>query len=258
VAIFFGFYHGKLLLLYLNDPAFIVTEANRPIIMFPPFPFLVASCFLRFIINRIRADRREKEQKAEALASELKFLRSQISPHFLFNVMTNLVSLARLKSDLLEPTLIRFSEMLRYTLYETNEEKFPVSKEIEYLKNYVDLQMLRFGEDVDLKMNIRTDDPDCIIEPMLLIPFVENAFKHGIGIVAGPFIHIDLKVEQSLLYFKVTNNYTQHNTSRDQNSGIGLANVRNRLQLLYGKRHELTIKDNSDLYIVELKLHLVC
>jgi sensor histidine kinase YesM len=172
--------------------------------------------------------------------------------------MTNLVSLARQKSDILEPTLIRLSDLLRYMLYETNEDRFPVGKEAEYLKNYVELQKLRFGDDVLVTMNDQTDQPSCTIEPMLLIPFVENAFKHGIGLVEDPFIDIHLQVNKGHLIFRVSNNYNKENLSKDKNSGIGLVNVKNRLDLLYGNDYSLAIKDSNGIYIVELKLDLVC
>jgi two-component system LytT family sensor kinase len=225
---------------------------------FPPIPFLIASIIYRLITDRIQAEQAEKEAQAERLASELKFLRSQVSPHFLFNVLTNMVSLARKKSDQLEPALIQLSDMLRYMLYETDGERFPVTKEIEYLRNYIELQQLRFGEDVRVQVDIDNDNPFCTIEPMLLIPFVENAFKHGIGLVKDPYIKIALQVKEQYLHFRVVNNYNRDNVSKDAGSGIGLANVRNRLRLLYGDKHTLTIQDNGEVYDARLKLALSC
>lgn len=257
-ALIVGSYHGKLFLLRLWDPSFIVTEINARIIFFPPVPFLIASFIFRLIANRIRFERAEKERKAERLASELKFLRSQVSPHFLFNVLANMVSLARKKSELLEPALIQLSDLLRYMLYETDDSQFPVVKEIEYLKNYIELQQLRFGEDVDVQVEIQNGQPDCTIEPMLLIPFVENAFKHGIGMVKEPFINIFLEIRSQQLSFTVSNNYNRENLSKDKNSGIGLVNVKNRLELLYKNHYNLVIKDNGEIYTVELNLHLKC
>lgn len=255
-SIFPIFFFSKLFFIRLVDPAFFISDKNNAILFYPPFPFLLAGFIFGFIRSRIKAEKEEKELKAEALASELKFLRSQISPHFLFNVMTNLVSLARQKADSLEPTLIRLSEMLRYMLYETSEDKFPISKEVEYLQNYVELQKMRFGDDVDVAMQVN-GERHCSIEPMLLIPFVENAFKHGIGLVEKPFINILVDVKDSTLLFTVTNNYTRNN-SKDKNSGIGLLNVQNRLKLLYGNRHKLSIHDDGELYTIELKLEILC
>lgn len=255
VAIFILTYHLKLFFLEFN-PGFQMTKMNRGVVLFPPLPFLIASTIFRFISNRIRFERMEKEKKAERLASELKFLRSQVSPHFLFNMMTNMVALARQKSDLLEPSLIKLSDFLRYMLYESNEEKFSVNKEIENLRNYISLQQLRFGEDVKIDINIENECPDCFIEPMLLVPFIENAFKHGIGMVKDPFINIHLHLKETTLYFEVKNNYNSLNVSKDKNSGIGLANVKNRLELLYAGKYRLHLTDKEGIFTVQLNLDL--
>ncbi|HMI59777.1 MAG TPA: histidine kinase [Puia sp.] len=251
-----GSYYAKIFLLKTADPLFEVTASNSRLILYPPIAFLLAGLIFRFIMDRVESERREKERKAERLSSELKFLRSQISPHFLFNIMTNMVSMARQKSDQLESSLIRLSELLRYMLYESNEDKFPVSKEIGYLRSYIELQQLRFGEDLDLQLEIKEGADDCTIEPMLLVPFVENAFKHGIGLVEQPYINIGLRVDQQQLSFVVANNYNNRDLSKDKNRGIGLENVSNRLNLLYPGRHKLVINDNGGIYTVQLNLDL--
>lgn len=251
-------YFGKLFFLQLNDPSFHPSHINNGIILFPPIPFIIAGIIFRIITGRIHAEKLQKEQQAERLATELKFLRSQVSPHFLFNMMTNMVSLARQKSDLLEPSLIKLSDMLRYMLYESGEEKFTVSNEISYLKNYIELQQLRFGDDVEVELKIDNEQPDCYIEPMLLIPFVENAFKHGIGMVRNPYIHMFITIREQTLFFNVINSYNKKNLSKDKNSGIGLENVKNRLQLLYPGKYTLSIKDKDDVFNAELKLNLAC
>src|SRR5207244_10313123 len=138
-------------------------------------------------------------------------LRSQINPHFLFNMMANMVSLARQKSNLLEPALIKLCDLLRYMLYQPGKEKLPVSDEITYLKSYIELQQLRFGDSVQVQQDFKNSAEDCFIEPMLLVPFIENAFKHGIGITREPFISIQLETSHDQLFFRVTNNYNnQH------------------------------------------------
>ena len=160
VAIIITAYHTKVYFLQL-DPGFQSSEENKRVIVFGLMPFLFASIIFRLISDRIRFERMEKEARAERLDAELKFLRSQISPHFLFNMMTNMVSLARQKSDLLEPSLIRLSELLRYMLYDSIEEKISVSKEIDHIQNYVALQQLRFGEDVSVNLEIKNDCAEC-------------------------------------------------------------------------------------------------
>lgn len=244
---------AKVFFLQLN-PGFQFTAVNKRLIFFPVAPFLFASIIFRLVYDRIRFERMEKEARAQRLDAELKLLRSQVSPHFLFNMLTNMVSLARHQSKLLEPSLIQLSELLRYMLYESNEEKIAVSKEIEHIQNYVSLQQLRFGEDVMVELQIQNDYPEGMIEPMLLVPFIENAFKHGIGMVKDPFIKISIMVKEPMLTFSVENNYSTSNQSKDRHSGIGLANVQNRLELLYASNYQLKIADQAGIYSV----HLYC
>lgn len=245
----------KVFLLNLNGN-FHLTFQNIRVIFFGVLPFIIASIIFRLVSDRIKSAKLEKEANEERMATELKFLRSQVSPHFLFNMMTNMVSLARQKSELLEPSLIKLSELLRYMLYDSGEERIRVDKEIENLENYLALQHLRFGDDVLVESKIDNDCAECFVEPMLLIPFIENAFKHGIGLVKNPFIKIDLSVNQTHLDFKTINNYNDANLSKDKNSGIGLANVNNRLQLLYPGKHRLDIIDTDNIFTVHLKLTL--
>ncbi len=251
-------YYIKLGVVKWVFPEFILTPFNNRILFFPPIPFLLASFIFRYITDRARAEKLEKERRSEQLVSELRFLRSQVSPHFLFNMMTNMVSLARQKSELLEPSLLKLSDLLRYMLYDANKDRFLLSQEISYLRSYTELQQLRFGEDLKLTMEIGGHEPDCYIEPMLLLPFVENAFKHGIGMVPNPFINISLVLRDNKLYFTVTNNYNRSNHSKDESSGIGLANVKNRLNLLYPGKYDLSIEDNGNIHAVKLNLDMSC
>lgn len=248
---------AKSVILGMLHPDFQFTVYNRRMIYFPLVPFLFASIIYRLVYDRIRFERMEKEAQAQRLDAELKLLRSQVSPHFLFNMLTNMVSMARLRSNLLEPSLIRLSELLRYMLYESNEEKIAIGKEIEQIENYVSLQQLRFGEDVAISLNIQNEYPEGMIEPMLLVPFIENAFKHGIGMVKDPFIQIGLVVKDRQLDFRVVNNYNPANHSKDRHSGIGLNNVKNRLALLYANNYQLSIDDKDDIYSVHLNCKLL-
>ena len=175
----------------------------------------------------------------------------------MFNVLNNMVALARKQSDQLEPSLIKLSSLMRYMLYETDTSKVPLEKEIEYLQSYIDLQQQRFGRNVVL--NVKFQNPDCRyeIEPMLLIPFVENAFKHGTGIIENAQIDIELKGEKNILQFTVRNKYngTSHEV-KDRTSGIGLPNVKRRLNLLYNKQHTLLITKKEPWFTVSLQLNL--
>ncbi|HEV8285683.1 MAG TPA: histidine kinase [Chitinophagaceae bacterium] len=236
----------------------IIDKWTYRILFFPPVPFLIASTIYRIVVDKIAYDKKQKEIVAEQLAMKLKFLRSQISPHFIFNVLTNLVSLARKKSEQLEPQLIKLSDLMRYILYESDEKKVPLAKEIEYLESYIELQKLRFGHDVAINVNLRLDENELqrSIEPMLLIPFVENAFKHGMG-VDQPMIEIELAGDEGKLEFDVKNKFNEDGTeTKDMSSGIGLENVQSRLALLYPKEHKLVIRKEDNLFHIHLTLQL--
>lgn len=197
------------------------------------------------------------ERQNENLRTELALLRSQVSPHFMFNVLNNMVALARKKSELLEPSLIKLSSLMRYMLYETGEQKVSLEKESDYLQSYIDLQLQRFGKKLQLNLMIDPPDKSYEIEPMLLIPFVENAFKHGTGLVNQAEIIIQLSAQSNRLNFVVTNKYDpQSITLKDDASGIGLANVKRRLELLYRKEHQLDITQTADTFKVSLQIHL--
>lgn len=237
-------------------PEVLQDRSSYRLLYAPSTGILIISIVYRRVIDRQRREKEKKEQRAEQLATELKFLRSQISPHFLFNVMTNMVSLARQRSELLEPSLIRLSELLRYMLYETGKDKFRLEAEIGYLESYIALQQLRFGDDVKITTDFQVEDPGCLIEPMLLIPFVENAFKHGLGLIRDPYISVVLQVQEGRLHFRTVNKYSESDTAKDAASGIGLANIRKRLELLYAGRYHLDIRAKDGVFSAELKLDL--
>jgi LytS/YehU family sensor histidine kinase len=193
----------------------------------------------------------------EKLNSELAFLKSQVNPHFLFNILNNICSLARKKSDDTENAIIKLSHIMRYMLYESKDEKVSLEKEVEYLKNYIELQRLRISDKVDINFSIDGDPESGMIEPMLLIPFVENAFKHGVSYLEESKINISLKIEKDLLIFKVENNMIRKSVDVVQlESGIGLRNVLRRLDLLYPGKHKIAIHEDGTKYIVDLKITL--
>ncbi|MBC8052914.1 MAG: histidine kinase [Sphingobacteriaceae bacterium] len=206
--------------------------------------------------NKLEKIRKEKEN--ETLKTELTFLRSQVSPHFMFNVLNSLVSLARKKSDLMEPSLIQLSNLMRYMLYESNDERIRLEQEVAYLRSYIDLQMLRFGDDVQIELNISKELEGYEIEPMLLISFVENAFKHGIGMIEEPVIKVFLSVDKlkHWLDFRVENRVAPQEDSKDKSSGIGLINMRRRLELLYKGRYTLETSQKGNIFVSNLKVQL--
>jgi two-component system, LytTR family, sensor kinase len=227
-------------------------------VLFPSVLTFIVSVLYSITAEKIRTEKRQKENEAMQLGMELKFLRSQISPHFLFNVLTNLVSLARKKSDHLETSLLMLSGLMRYMLYDASK-KISIQQEVEYLESYIELQKLRFGRDVKIifKKDLSHEATSWLIEPMLLIPFVENAFKYGTGYVDQPFIGINLTVKESMLVFEVNNKFDPAESYKDESPGIGLSNVRSRLVLLYSGRHILDIQNDRNLFSINLTLKLL-
>jgi sensor histidine kinase YesM len=233
---------------------------HRQPLSFSIFTFLTAlalSTSLRLTSDRIKFEQEHKDRENENLKSELSFLRSQVSPHFMFNVLNSIAALARKKSDQLESAIIQLSQLMRYMLYESGDAKVTLEKEAEYLKSYIDLQKLRFGMDVAVRYNAEIENRETPIEPMLLIPFVENSFKHGMGMVTDPVIEIHLKADDHELNFIVRNKYNDSaDQSKDESSGIGLANVQRRLDLLYKNLYILKTSGKDGWFVVELKLIL--
>ncbi|WP_374166290.1 sensor histidine kinase [Arcticibacter sp. MXS-1] len=225
-----------------------------------PF-FMVILCSYSYCILRENAKREKalKEHENENLKTELSFLRSQISPHFMFNVLNSMVSLARKGSPLLEPSLINMSNLMRYMLYEGNAKQVGLDTELEYLKNYIDLQLLRYGDSVSLNLYLNGRAEGYHIEPMLLIPFVENAFKHGISMIDKPIIDISVSINPAThsLHFTCVNSISPDKDNTSESSGIGLHNVKRRLLLLYPEKHALRIRTEGRTFKVELKITLL-
>ncbi|WOK07168.1 histidine kinase [Imperialibacter roseus] len=233
---------------------------SRRIMWFPMF-IQTGTIILLTTIYKVTqiASERIKETlmlKSEKLDSELRFLKSQINPHFLFNAMNNIYTLSLLKSDKTPEVVLKLSDMLKYNIYESeNKERVPVSKEVAYINNYIAIYILK---DNDIKDNIKFeyDTPeDVYLAPMLLTPFVENAFKHGnIEDTSKGRISIDLKVEADLLTFRCQNSLSANKKSKDKEGGIGIANVKRRLELIYPGRHELKTWDTAEEFTVEMKI----
>ncbi|HEV3250624.1 MAG TPA: histidine kinase [Puia sp.] len=258
IAIFLGIMgiHGILFHNLIKNYPFIFilsVRFNLPTILLT----VAVSIIYQLIGDKIKSDKLATEQQEENLKTELSFLRSQISPHFMFNVLNNIVALARTRSEQLEPTVIKLSSLMRYMLYETKEQKATLKNEIEYLQSYIDLQTQRFEDSVRVNVTIDTPNDQQSIEPMLLIPFVENAFKHGIGLIEDPEIDIKLRTENNMLFFYVRNKYNGSNGEvRDSIAGIGLVNVKRRLNLLYGKDQSLLISEEKNWFTISLQLKL--
>ncbi|MGM0532282.1 MAG: sensor histidine kinase [Bacteroidota bacterium] len=208
------------------------------------------------------ADLKQKEQEIEKekLKAELQFLKSQVHPHFLFNTLNSLYSLVLKKSDKSENIILKLSELLRYMLYETNANSVELNKEIASIKSYVELEKMRHGEKVDLSLNIWGDTGNQRIAPMLLLPFIENSFKHSTKSFDGKaWITIELGVNGHELTLKVENSITKDENEHEiihHSGGIGMKNARRRLSLLYPDNHKLDVSADRDSYMIILKISL--
>ncbi|WP_299221933.1 histidine kinase [uncultured Aquimarina sp.] len=223
-------------------------EINRAAII--PLIFV----FVRFYNNE---QKRTLTLEREQFKSELTQLRNQIHPHFLFNTLNNLYSLIIKKSDDAEDALIRLSGLMRYMLYEANVPKVPLSKEIEYLRNYIDLEKLRLNNTNTIHFTTSMNK-DSKIAPFILMPFVENAFKHGISNDKVSTIEISIISDKDILTMTVYNTKKINSTkNKDEETGVGLVNVQKRLELLYKDKYELTQNETVSYYEIVLTLNLI-
>jgi hypothetical protein len=200
---------------------------------------------------------RNKDLENRTLQSELRFLKSQVNPHFLFNTLNNLYSLTLKKDDRAPETVLKLSDMMRYMLYECNEKQVPLEKEVNCIENYLKLEEIRQGNRCDIQYHLNGVVNGQQIAPLLFIPFIENSFKHGVNNQIGTgFVHIELDVQGEDLHLTVANGKSGQAKEENGTGGIGLENVRRRLSLLYPKKHDLKITEDENTYRVDLKLHL--
>ncbi|MCX6288071.1 MAG: histidine kinase [Bacteroidetes bacterium] len=224
----------------------------------PLFPLLTGIAIgisIRLAKEWARIEKERRELQGEKLLSELAFLKSQVNPHFLFNTLNNICSLARKKSDDTEPAIIKLSQIMRYMITDSRQDKVGLEEEVEYLNNFIELQKIRLAEKVDIRFDIEGDLSAIQLEPLLLIPFVENAFKHGVSYNGKSSINIELKTGSGELSFMVENSKPSvKDIMKLDEPGIGLKNVRRRLELLYPGKHQLEIRDSESLYHIMLKI----
>lgn len=220
----------------------------------PHFFLVTAGAAIQLMIDYFRLQKRMAETAKEKAEAELNFLKSQINPHFLFNSINSVYFLIDKQNIQARESLHKFSDMLRYQLYEVNGARVPIERELRYLQDYIHLQKLRKDEQYEVSFNYSASLQNFSIEPLLLIPFVENAFKHVSAYNHQPnFIRIDLDHKDHWLHFNIINS-TEPRTVTDPHSGIGLKNVKRRLELLYPNAYVLNIQHTEDQFRVELRL----
>ncbi len=216
--------------------------------------FVFLSTALKFMADWFVNEKVKNALENEKLIAELAFLKSQINPHFLFNTLNNIYSLAYQHSEKTPEAILKLSEIMRYMLYESNDDMVELSKEINYLQNYIELQRLRFKNQAFVNLIINGQAGNQKIMPLVLISFVENAFKHGVATQVEHPIDILINIEGDKLRFKVSNKTAQQN--KDDTGGIGLPNVKRRLELFYKNRYHLQINQQAGFYTSELVVDL--
>ncbi|WP_316804549.1 sensor histidine kinase [Pedobacter nototheniae] len=216
--------------------------------------FLVSSCIIKFTIDWFNSERIKRNLESERREMELQFLKSQLNPHFLFNSLNNIYSLAYQKSDKTADAIMKLSEIMRYMIYESNTPTVSLSKEVDYLKSYIELQKIRFKDGAYVEMTLNGEIDDQKIVPLMLISFVENAFKHGVVNDPEEPIKINIIANQKILHFSVVNKKNQQN--KDAQGGVGLPNVERRLQLIYPDRYKLNVVNSATHYNCELMIDI--
>ncbi len=233
-----------------SDVSVVIILIFTVLILAISFGF-AANMFLTITQNRWNFS----EAKALVSQSELQLLQSQLSPHFLFNTLNNLYSLSLIKDDKLPGLLLKLSELLRYSVYQTGDAFVPLTDELAYIKNYIEFEKIRLDSRLSLNVNLE-ENPEIKIAPMLLIVFIENAFKHSKNTSSDKImVDIKLKIWENSILFSVSNSYEKEKQNTlNKSSGLGLENAKRRLELLYPNRYDLKIEDDGQMYKLMLQL----
>lgn len=221
-----------------------------------PFIFTILGSTLFEIATYANQKTKEAVQlRNEKLITEMKFLKSQINPHFLFNSLNNIYTLTVIKSDAAPENLLKLSDMLRYMLYDCKADRVPLKKEIKYIKDFIALNQLKDSRGLNVNVNLDESRPNLEVAPLIFVPFIENAFKHSkIEDLEKGWIKIDLKTEENSIHFSVKNSVPENEFSKDKIGGIGLENVKRQLELIYPEKHELIIHNTDNQFIIRLKI----
>jgi sensor histidine kinase YesM len=267
--IFFGIL-ARIVAYYTIYPMYYPMATNVPLFFLPKILITIFSIYsvvaivasfhlIKHWYNHQQASQRlhqtAQQLEKEKLEAELKLLKSQINPHFLFNTLNNLYALTLQHSHKAPEMVYKLSQLMSYMLYDSNQMEVSLKKEIQYIQNYIDLEKVRYDTRLDVSLNVY-DVPDTIhIAPLLLLPFVENSFKHGVSNqLSGGWIRIDILIQENTLLLKVENSKNIFPAEDKPVSGIGLQNVRKRLDLIYSDCYSLQLLDEDETYLVILKI----
>lgn len=254
---------GRTLAIAGEMPFFKLNGTDIPLIALPmllmdtltsAIIILLISGFIKLANSLLISEKQKKILETERLNAELSFLKLQINPHFLFNTLNSIYSQAHLRSEQTEYSILKFSQIMRYVLYDTSTEKIPLKKDIEYISNYIDLQKLRLSKNVTVRFSVNGSTDQLLIAPLLLITYIENAFKHGVSYTIPSEIKVTIDVIGNTLRLTVSNAVTS--SRQTGHEGVGLINAGRRLDVLYPGKYWLDVVDNKSLYIVNLKIEL--
>jgi sensor histidine kinase YesM len=251
IALYFSTSHGLALRSFVDkniNSIFILTF------------FVASSSSIYKIINDWFTHQRVKvDLQAQTLKSELKYLKSQVNPHFLFNTLNSLYALTLKKSDLAPEIVLRLSEMMRYMLYECNEKEVTLEKEINYIKNYLELEKLRHGDKFEINLELNGNAEGLKIAPLMFMPFIENSFKHGLNSqIQSGYVNIQINIAEEQIQMNVDNSNppVMPAMKKRKSGGVGLVNIKRRLQLIYPNQHDLKIEKTPNSFHVSLDIDL--
>lgn len=255
--------------IYDQQEYVLYTGHKTSSIVYTIFSVIAYTTIIKVLKDAYQSQQINQQINQERLENELKFLKSQINPHFLFNALNNLYSLILLQSGKAQEVVLKLSDLLSYMLYETNQALVPLEKDVSYLEGFIELEKLRFGDELTVEIDFKGDLESTHIPPMLLVTLVENAFKHSVGDEDTPVhIRILLVCVNHQLYFEVENSLPaspaiaqedkkpENINQPKANAGIGLQNVQRRLELLYPQKHSLEIVPSENTYLVKMKVDL--
>lgn len=204
-------------------------------------------------------EQRNLQLQKENVESQLKLLKAQVHPHFLFNTLNNIYSHTQNSSPVASKLVTGLSDMLRFILYECNQPLVPLSKELKMIQDYINLEQVRYGNKIDIHSDIPEETNNLYITPLLLLPFVENCFKHGASnMIDQPWINLNISIDHRQMHMKLVNGKAKETEQKesDTDTGIGINNVKKRLELIYPEKHQLLITNDEEVFIISLKIKL--
>lgn len=209
---------------------------------------------IRYVMRVNRMEMQLQEVKQKNAEAELAWLRNQLNPHFLFNALNNISSLTQIDADAAQDSIAQLSDLLRYAMYDTRNERVPLIKDVEFMKNYIAMMKLRCSEKTTVTAAFNIDNPDTEIPPMLFISLIENAFKHGVSNSHDSFVDINLTEKNNVITF-VCRNSDFHKTDKDRSGkGVGIDNTRRRLELFFGDKFVWNQNSEADVYMTEIRV----